>query len=143
MQTRRRLATGRGNHGDGAARLCVIGAVEVPSETPLDPRPGRAFTVRADRPHFRDARFQSSPTGNPAGVETRALRILGAEEADGRPRLRREDVDKTGPLFISSGLLDLICGTCTFLLIKGWMASPEMLQEAVIECPNCFQLNGF
>ena len=72
----------------------------------------------------------------------RVERLRVVHEPHGvRPVLRRENPAAVGPLFISTvGSLALVCGGCTFLLIRGVRCS-DTLGHALLECPNCGALN--
>jgi len=71
-------------------------------------------------------------------VET--LRVVADSHLDHRPVIRRENEAQVGPLFFSFGDLDLVCGSCTFLLIKGARAL-EAIFDAIVVCPNCGACN--
>lgn len=44
--------------------------------------------------------------------------------------------DFVGPLFFSFGDLDLLCGACGFVLIRG-VRSSSAIYDAIVECPGC------
>jgi hypothetical protein len=67
-------------------------------------------------------------------VET--LRVVPDPPPVERPVIRRDDADRVGPLFFSSGQVNLLCGACTFLLIQGARAV-DAIFDAIVVCPNC------
>ena len=71
-------------------------------------------------------------------VET--LRVVTDPELEQRPVIRRENESQVGPLFFSFGEIDLLCGACTFLLIRGARAV-EAILDAIVVCPNCGACN--
>ena len=68
------------------------------------------------------------------------LRVVTDLEAGGRPVIRRQDESQVGPLFFSFGHLNLLCGACTFLLIRG-TRTVEAIFDALVVCPNCGSVN--
>ncbi|MFC4786507.1 hypothetical protein ACT8ZV_18680 [Nocardioides sp. MAHUQ-72] len=68
------------------------------------------------------------------------LRVVPDAVPDVRPVIRRLDEDRIGPLFISFGDVDLICGDCTFLLVRGARGVQDIV-DAVVVCPNCGAAN--
>jgi len=71
-------------------------------------------------------------------VET--LLVVSDPKLEERPVIRREDDSQVGPLFFSFGNINLLCGACTFLLIKGARAVDAIL-DAIVVCPNCGACN--
>jgi len=67
------------------------------------------------------------------------LRVLDGPDLDGRPVLRSDRTHR-GPLFFSYGQVNLQCGGCSFLLIKG-IVRAATLMDAVIQCPGCGAYN--
>jgi len=57
-----------------------------------------------------------------------------------RPVVRRRDNRLVGPLFFGPGQADLICGDCTFLLVRG-APRADSIKDAVLVCPNCEACN--
>ena len=70
-------------------------------------------------------------------VET--LRVVAEPPLD-RPVIRREDDDQVGPLFFSFGEINLLCGACSFLLIRG-ARTANSIHDAIVVCPNCEACN--
>ena len=68
------------------------------------------------------------------------LRVVTDLETGGRPVIRRQDDSQVGPLFFSFGHLNLLCGACTFLLIRG-ARTVEAIFDALVVCPNCGSFN--
>ena len=73
-------------------------------------------------------------------MEAVTLRVVTDLEAGGRPVIRRQDDSQVGPLFFSFGHLNLLCGACTFLLIRG-ARTAEAIFDALVVCPNCGSFN--
>jgi len=71
-----------------------------------------------------------------------SLRVLSREEVDGRHVVRRDTPTSTGPLFVSWGTFNLLCGGCDFLLMSRLPQGREAVSGVAIECPNCGALNG-
>ena len=71
-------------------------------------------------------------------VET--LLVVRDPQLERRPVIRREDDSQVGPLFFSFGNINLLCGACTFLLIKGARAV-DAIFDAIVVCPNCGACN--
>ncbi|GAA2143667.1 hypothetical protein GCM10009844_16310 [Nocardioides koreensis] len=71
-------------------------------------------------------------------VET--LRVVTDPQLERRPVIRREDESQVGPLFFSFGEIDLLCGACTFLLIRG-ARTVEAILDLIVVCPNCGACN--
>lgn len=57
-----------------------------------------------------------------------------------RPVLRRDEDHRVGPLFFGPGETDLLCGACTFLLVRGANGARSIV-DAIIVCPNCDTAN--
>jgi len=58
-----------------------------------------------------------------------------------RPVVARDKLEGgPGPLFLSYGNVDLVCGGCAFTLVVG-APSPAALRDAVLVCPLCDALN--
>ena len=68
------------------------------------------------------------------------LLVVRDPQLERRPVIRREDESQVGPLFFSFGHLDLLCGACTFLLIRG-ARTVEAIFDALVVCPNCGSFN--
>ena len=68
------------------------------------------------------------------------MRVVTDLEVSGRPVIRRQDESQVGPLFFSFGQLNLLCGACTFLLIRG-ARTVEAIFDALVVCPNCGSFN--
>jgi hypothetical protein len=73
-------------------------------------------------------------------VKTVTLRVVTDLEAVERPVIRRQDESQVGPLFFSFGHLNLLCGACTFLLIRG-ARTVDAIFDALVVCPNCGSFN--
>lgn len=71
-------------------------------------------------------------------VET--LLVVRDAQLEQRPVIRRDDESQVGPLFFSFGNINLLCGACTFLLIKGARAV-DAIFDAIVVCPNCGACN--
>jgi len=67
------------------------------------------------------------------------LRVVTIPDLDRRPVVRGSRAT-IGPLFFSYGQVNLLCGECSFLLIKGILRSAALM-DAVIECPSCGAYN--
>jgi len=67
------------------------------------------------------------------------LRVVDTPDLDGRPVVRG-DGTRRGPLFFSYGQVNLLCGGCSFLLIKGILRAATLM-DALIECPGCGAYN--
>lgn len=70
------------------------------------------------------------------------LRVLSPREATGRRVIRRDSPNSVGPLFVSWGHFDLLCGACSYLLMSRLPRGADLLATVAIECPNCLALNG-
>jgi hypothetical protein len=77
------------------------------------------------------------PTPRPSLARDR-LRVMTDEVVPPhRPVVARDKLDGgPGPLFLSSGNVDLTCGGCSFVLIAGAPSSAS-LRDAVLVCPAC------
>ncbi len=73
-------------------------------------------------------------------MDVRTLRVVTDPPLDERPVIRRENESEVGPLFFSFGDLNLLCGACTFLLIRG-ARTVESIFDAIVVCPNCGACN--
>lgn len=73
-------------------------------------------------------------------MKTVTLRVVTDLEAVERPVIRRQDESQVGPLFFSFGHLNLLCGACTFLLIRG-ARTVDAIFDALVVCPNCGSFN--
>ena len=75
-----------------------------------------------------------------SSVSAERLRVIECGARDGRPVIRRHDERQVGPLFFGPGDANLLCGACTFLLIRGANGA-HSIRDAVVECPNCGSCN--
>jgi hypothetical protein len=73
-------------------------------------------------------------------VSAERLRVIECGGLDGRPVIRRHDERQVGPLFFGPGDANLLCGACTFLLIRGARGA-HSIRDAVVQCPNCGSCN--
>lgn len=73
-----------------------------------------------------------------SSLVTDRLRVVDAEALPPhRPVVARDELDGgPGPLFLSYGEVDLICGACSFVLVAGAPSSAS-LRDAVLVCPAC------
>jgi phage FluMu protein Com len=73
-------------------------------------------------------------------VSAERLRVVECAELAGRTVISRSDDRQVGPLFFGPGTANLLCGACTFLLIRGaWGA--HSIRDVVVKCPNCGACN--
>ncbi|GAB3785326.1 hypothetical protein GCM10027601_20650 [Nocardioides ungokensis] len=64
------------------------------------------------------------------------MRVIPVRDLGERAVVRRDNQRRVGPLFFSSGDIDLLCGSCSFLLFKG-LRSATLIGDTVAICPNC------
>jgi len=69
------------------------------------------------------------------------LDVLTSEAAEGLHLVRRDNQRSIGPLFVSWGQVNLLCGACDYLLMAR-IPRREALAGVAVECPNCGSLNG-
>lgn len=73
-----------------------------------------------------------------SALASERLRVMDAEVVPpNRPVVARDKLDGgPGPLFLSYGKVDLMCGGCSFVLVAGAPSSAS-LRDAVLVCPAC------
>jgi hypothetical protein len=74
-------------------------------------------------------------------VEEESLHVLSLEDAEGLHIVRRDRQECVGPLFVSWGEVNLLCGGCDYLLMAR-LPRRDAIGGIAIECPNCASLNG-
>jgi len=69
------------------------------------------------------------------------LHVLKPEDAEGMHIVRRDRQGSVGPLFVSWGQVNVLCGACDYLLMAR-LPRRDAIAGIAIECPNCACLNG-